>query len=631
MAAALFVLIGAAAHAVGAQAESKKSNARQAPRVPEISLQVELKSSDLPLTQEMIWNLAPEVKNPHRRTWIVTRKIDWLGLEPFQIENGRWAARAQGLTAFGQSYVRPEGPWFRPLSEFSCSAEPSEDFTTFEGARKAAEAAAQSWSDTLSAEKVKLSILLGRIAAESAESATLQARIALSVWASAVEAEWRAQGFAKARAAEWRHYLGLARASGICPRAKGKLSPGDRSREARMEQPPVGVAVTPDALGIGDSKDSNILLARAPARRWDGLFSVRVTIEVLGKKVLGQFLIDSGAGASILNPYWLESQGIRPVLIETPDVPPQRVIWTGGSGFARRARVDKATVSSFDIGQREFLLLETELFGPPSEVGTCCDGILGTDFLRKHIVEFEPGQPSGINIWRRLGFHKPGWIWAEASESPQGDLVSECVLTPGSKAKTPILRGVRWDTGSVAGLEIHTPWKPQAAAGAASGWQLDCAGAAVATQLMNGGARLTAFGQEKAGPVGVRFPAVSIGMPMLGRGRFVLDLPHGRIWLDPATLSQPILKNRSGLVVEYFFKKGERLLQVKSIRPGSAADRLTRQGLKPGSLLLKIGSKDVEDLDHWEVERHLAGAYGRDVVLSWKNGNDSRMASLAVP
>ncbi len=579
--------------------------------LPELSLIVNHEQSTEPLKIEMIWVLAPGERNPHRKNWVVSRNLEWVDLLPVQKAEGNWGVRFTALRANSKSYVREPGPWFRPLSDFSCSTEPYEDFATPEGARVAAEAAADAWSQVLSDEKLKLATLVERIAAKDAASAVAQARLSLGVWNQSVESEWRARYPTKSRMAEWRHYLGTAKASGVCPRAKNNPAPGPRPIEARMRPPSEGAA------------PKNEILARAPARRWDGLFTIRVTVEIAGRKLLGQFLIDSGAGASILNPYWLEAQGIPPAYVEIPGVKPQRVSWAGGAGFARRARVDAASVSGLRLPQTEFLLLETELFGPPNEVAACCDGILGTDFLREHVVEFVPGKPNGVNIWRKEGFNLPGWIWAEASESPQGDMISGCEASAGQKT----LQGFRWDTGSVAGLEVHTPWK--SVASSAAEWRLSCAGHPIISRVRPGGASLTAFGNESTGPLAVKYPAVSVGMPVIGRGRFALDLPHGRIWFDPASLNEPVLRNRSGLVLEFFYLKGQRILRVKGIRPGSPADRLSRQGLRAGSQVIKIGDLDAEDLDLWEVERHLAGTYGPDVVLTWKTGSEMKVASLA--
>jgi hypothetical protein len=579
---------------------------------PEIPMKVSLQQSQEPLTQERIWELAPEERNAHLKTWIVTKALDWTGLDTQKNSDGRWSLKVQTLEAIGTSYVRGPGPWFRPLTDFPCSAEPNDDFQTLEGARVAAEAASAAWSDTLSAERDKLSLLLGRISAQDPISAMAQARFVLNVWASSVDSEWRARGIHKARAHEWGTYLSLSKTAGICPRATGSPAPASRPREARMEQPLVGAA------------PKNILLARAPARRWDGLYTVRMTIEVSRRTLVGQFLVDSGAGISILSPYWLESQGVPSSFVEVYGAKPQRVVWAGGAGFAKRARVDSASISGLPLSQKEFLLLDTELFGPPNEVSSCCDGIIGTDILREYVVEFEAGIPSAVNFWKREGFNLPGWIWAETSESEQGDAYSSCNLTGGAKTS---LQGVRWDTGSVAGLEIHTPWK-QSTRGFKE-WSLSCSGASIISKLREGGVSLEAIGSGEAGPLSVRYPAATVGVSVLSRGRFALDLPHGRIWFDPKGLATQVPRNHSGLTVEFSFEKGERQLRVREIRPGSPSARLIRQGLKAGSLITRVGDRDASELDLWEVERHLAGVYGTDVVLAWKTGKDMRMATLA--
>ena len=104
------------------------------------------------------------------------------------------------------------------------------------------------------------------------------------------------------------------------------------------------------------SADTAKVLVRAPARRWNGLFSVRLNVLIGLKRLSGQFLVDSGAGKSVISPKWLESQGVLPVLVQSPDTRLQRVNWSGGSGLATQAVVDGVDMSGFELSLRDFLL-----------------------------------------------------------------------------------------------------------------------------------------------------------------------------------------------------------------------------------------------------------------------------------
>jgi len=124
---------------------------------------------------------------------------------------------------------------------------------------------------------------------------------------------------------------------------------------------------------------------------------------------------------------------------------------------------------------------------------------------------------------------------------------------------------------------------------------------------------------EENSPLQARSPGLNVGMEVLGRGSFTLDLGHGRIWFPPKTISAPILVNRSGLELEFVLDQdGERLLRVDRIREGSPATKLQAQGLKPGSVVTRVNGVESDDLDLWQVEQLLSGASGLEVTVQWK-------------
>jgi len=130
------------------------------------------------------------------------------------------------------------------------------------------------------------------------------------------------------------------------------------------------------------------------------------------------------------------------------------------------------------------------------------------------------------------------------------------------------------------------------------------------------------------GPLSQKFPAADVGMGFLGRGSFVLDLPHGRVWLAKQSLDVPVRMNRSGLEVQYIFREGERVLIVEKLEKRTPADALFEAGLRPGMILTQVDSKPAEDMDLWEVEQRLAGVYGEMVTVQW---NSKKGTSKIVP
>ena len=231
---------------------------------------------------------------------------------------------------------------------------------------------------------------------------------------------------------------------------------------------------------VGTPADEMKLLARAPVKIWDGLFSIRVGITIAGRKLDGRFLIDSGTGTSVVSPEFLEGQGILSAWIEVPDAPFRRVPWgaNGSSrgGLAPMAAVDLVTIGNYPLKLKEFAVFDTEFFAPPESPGSCCDGVLGTDFLRDYVVELRPGPPAEVKLWPAESFHlatvgdaegatPQDFQWVETALTPAGEVVSSCIahLDHGFQ-----LVGVRWDTGRENAMDVHLPWQKQARGAIAS-------------------------------------------------------------------------------------------------------------------------------------------------------------------
>jgi hypothetical protein len=373
------------------------------------------------------------------------------------------------------------------------------------------------------------------------------------------------------------------------------------------------------------------LLARAPARRWGGLFSVRLSLDAGSKPITGQFLVDSGAAQSVISPSWLEGQGVRPALIEVPRAPPRRISWAGGQAFARVAQVSEATLAGLKLPIREFLLLDTQLFLPPDSIASCCDGILGADFLRHYAVEFRPDSPAALLIWPREGFN---WgenrTWVEISSRPSGDWISENCALRSSKSPGKEWRGARWDTGSNAAVDLHSPHA--GALSPSARWSIQCqpgegfrwAQGFEATRPLRGA-------RAQGGPFSERFPAFNIGMELLGRGRFVFDGANGRLWFDPAAIEREAARNRTGVEMGFRFsaRTGERELFVRSVAPGRLTAALRAEGLAPGLVITEVDSIPAGDLDLWQVEQRLAGQEGKQVVFQWETPRGRKL--LAIP
>ena len=72
--------------------------------------------------------------------------------------------------------------------------------------------------------------------------------------------------------------------------------------------------------------------------------------------VVGAFLIDSSAPKSILNPAWIEAQGVLLPWIEIPGARPERANWMNGDSLAKAAQVEGLQISGYAVRPQHLAL-----------------------------------------------------------------------------------------------------------------------------------------------------------------------------------------------------------------------------------------------------------------------------------
>jgi hypothetical protein len=164
---------------------------------------------------------------------------------------------------------------------------------------------------------------------------------------------------------------------------------------------------------------------------------------------------------------------------------------------------------------------------------------------------------------------------------------------------------------------------PASAAAGKGGWSLECGSLALAKEL-----ELEAPSKAVAWTTGRGDAAFEVGIPVLSRGPFTLDLPHGRIWFSKKNLEGKVPENRTGLMVAYSFARNDRILKALRVAKASPSGELRRHGLVEGTQILEVDDRPVEEIDLWEVERRLAGVYGPMVKIRWQAGKIVKFASL---
>ena len=601
------------------------------------------------LTTDLVGKLDPQLKNPHLSRWVVGRKVELKGLKVIPLSEGTYGLTAQAVSSLSTSYVRAMGPWFQSMSHFPCTSEATDWFSTPEGAKLAALQAAEAWSQALSKNLHLLSVRLSQVKVQTAQTAQSRGEMIFQGWLNQLDHHWRSHSLVEAKKAEWGFYTEKAKADRLCSRQAGT---------PRIQIPSLQSMMEPLS---GSPPQWNQILARAPARLWNGLFSVRLNLTLAGKKLNGRFLIDSTAPRSVISPLWLESQGIYPAWILIPDAQPERVSWSGlwsdQMPLSRLIQADQVELSGLKLPLQEFLLADTDFFSPPENLGSCCDGVLGVDFLRLYPIEFQSRSPAEIRVWPRDQFlWSADTPWIEVSETQEGNLISHCelfekldphaapasipesssknakasaVVSNGSelKARSKLI-GVRWDTGIEHSLQIHVPWQHSISARAKShGLQIQCD----AWMLAQGVQPQNAQPPEGVSPQGLlaqKYPAANLGMNLLGQSSFTLDLPHGRIWFERKSLPLALRKNQSGLILKFHQEDGERQLRVEGVRPHSMMSSFSKSGLRPGTVLMELNDTPADELDLWQVNRILAGTQGNLIKLKWRYQKQIKEASV---
>ncbi|HTL11824.1 MAG TPA: hypothetical protein VL588_05020 [Bdellovibrionota bacterium] len=548
----------------------------------------EVSLEPVPLTTERAWVADPHAPNPHRAAWLIERRVEFEGLESAPLKAGANGVKVRGLSASTRMHLRaPSARRYLTLEHFPCGAKrPDPRYMTRAGAEDAAKRAADLWNHRLEQSITLLENNLKHISNPKPEGALSEARFQLRHWLERLETKWRDQDLPGVERAVWEKMAADAR--NVC--SAGRAPQALPRWEDLMDPPPLPGKVRP------------LVLARAPARRWGGVFSVRATVDIGGTRLNGHFLIDPESTFSMISPSFMEEQagGLAQLLGLAGE--PQTFGWHGEKRAGRRIYVDAVEVSGYPLAVDELVLSETRVFLPPEHVSSCCDGVLGRDFLARYSVEFDPlAVGSHVKIWDRQGFvPPPEWVWVEAGRISGDGWASDCGPTD-----------VRWATAESYAVRAI---KEDATGGLKKEPGLTCGSVKLARDL-----------QVPAATVGV-------GMDLLGRGPFALDFPNGRVWFEPKALDRgPLLGALPGLVLEFQYEKGERHLRVSDLKPEGPVPRTLQQaGLKPRMEILTINGTSAGDMDLWEVERALRGDRGKVVTLKWRAGKEDKTFPLTV-
>ena len=360
------------------------------------------------------------------------------------------------------------------------------------------------------------------------------------------------------------------------------------------------------------------LITHVPAKRWEGYYSVLVGFKIGGKELVGKFLVDSGAPQSMISPTFLSNQGAFASWIEIPKAKAQRITWSGGSGVAVPAIIGEVKLGGVALPIHDFMIHDVDLFGSPESFSTCCDGILGSDFLRHYVVEFKPGKTAELNLYAREGYDRlDRFPLVEVSFNKNQDLVSDCTAT--AKGSNTQVRGLRWQTGSESALEFSHHSNAERGV---QRWNLGCGPVTIAKNV-------SVSKKEQGASESV---AMDAGMELLGRDQIIFDLEHGWIWFESSRIGFADRAKSIGPQLRIHFS-GRGSIAEGSRHESRISSRGAQQSRSDdGGTILSLDSKSADGMDSWEVEQRLSGVYGTQVDIEWKTGKKtSKLAPLTVP
>lgn len=509
---------------------------------------------------ERVDEIDPDAWNPHRRRWLLRRQLEPEGLRA-EKDAGGFRVRLDALRATAEEWFRGKGPWHRAAAEFPCGEEESW-FATEAGSRVASGFAAEAWLKEADLRFPALLHSLGLLRGVSEAEALSLALLRIESWKRGLESAWREEILPRARAEEW----GFYRSTHGGPECKRTVSA--ISWDGLREPMPSGAA----AIG------------------WKSIPAEKVKRRIVMKED-GSFLLDPGA-----YPHLRGGEGTGSEVISYS--------WAGGKG---KARVDlpQAKKNDSSVGRGVWGVTSTTLSSALPDLISCCDGVIGREFVRTQIVEWDPSRKE-IRVALPKGFAPPrGWLSTEAILDRDGFVtLPSCALT-GPKGKQ--WWGGRFSPAGSGWLTLDSAYRREFTAPEARG-SVDCGGG---WNPFTGFPIQVGGGGSLAPRVGAAF---ELGSAVLSSRAWILDLPHGWVHFPPGSALDAGVKHPDFPVLrtEYRLVEGRRKLFVASA-PGKTNAAL--KALRMGTEVVAIQGKSPETISITDVESILRGERGSEIVL----------------
>ena len=383
-------------------------------------------TDSMPLMTDRVLDFDPEILNPHRVRVVYKRTIQVNGLAavPHPAGSG-FTVRVLGIDSHVLIGMRDRSsPLFSTIEEFPCTAKPDDRYATYEQTVLASQKKAAHWHQIVKNALPKIEMALESVREPVESMAEARAKVILGSWTKRLQNDWMEWDRIDSRAAEWKYYQTEAqKLTEPCKYKSRGFKPWSEIMDPVPENPRVSEP-----------------LSRSPARRvGKGEWTIRLGLSAANLKLSGQFLVDPESSFSTVSPDWLSGQGMEEFLIEDPGKRIVKIKRREQTKLAKIVVFPEVEASGQKIGIEEFGIMDSDEYKPPEDFDVCCDGILGVDFFRKNVVQFDSSAPlGGVLIWPRSNYRAPtGYSWKEFGVEGDGSLPSH--ILSDLKSNTPMI------------------------------------------------------------------------------------------------------------------------------------------------------------------------------------------------
>jgi len=339
------------------------------------------------------------------------------------------------------------------------------------------------------------------------------------------------------------------------------------------------------------------------------------------------FLLFDTGGRETLNSRWLQSAHLQA----------KSGYQASGAGPAM-VQASMLSHASWRIGaaQVEANAVVIDLRSLEAVFGRTIDGIIGTNFLGRYVVEldpktqqfrvYDPGtfQPLAGAVPVPLEFDRNGYAGIQATLQFGGKATSgKFTIDSGLNGAVDVYRPF----AQKKGLPVH-PAELDELSNGIGGQRHNRLERA--TELRMGGFVLrgpvVAFNDTDDGPSAHEYAGL-VGMETLQRFVVAFDFPHKRMYLSPLpTIVDPFGYERSGLRLQAAGPGFDRV-EIVRVVSGSAAERA---GVRPGDRLLQVDGRDAGKLGLEMIRQKSHNQQTLDLVLE-RNGKEIEAHLVLTP